>query len=77
MTQYCRYCAWLVVNNMPYCTRKKTVLAERFCKRANHCKGFTLVDAPVEYQDAFGENPKGYIPRARKAKLPVEEQRLF
>lgn len=72
MKQYCRYCIYLCVNNVPYCDIKKKVRSESSCKRPNNCKDFELCTAEPEYQDAFGET-NGYKPRTRKEKSGREE----
>jgi len=63
--QYCRYCVYLCVNNVPYCNAKKQTKSESSCKRENHCKDFVFADTDPEYQDAFGET-NGYKPRKPK-----------
>lgn len=63
MAQYCRYCAFLHVNNVPYCDIKEKTLSESSCKTPNNCKDYSFVDCEPEYQDAFMENVKGYKPR--------------
>lgn len=67
MKQYCRYCASLIVGDVPYCERQKRVLSEATAKRSNTCKDFDL--NPI---DAFMENEKGYQPR--REKTPEEKQ---
>lgn len=67
MKQYCRYCVYLCVNNVPYCDVKNKVLSESACKRPNNCKDFVFADVEDEYQDAFGET-MGYHPRIRSPK---------
>lgn len=66
MKQYCRYCVYLCVNNVPYCSAKKEFKSESSCKRPNQCKDFIFADVEPEYQDAFGETA-GYKPRTPKA----------
>ena len=63
MKQYCRYCVNLCVNNFPYCKIKEKALSKAYCKRTNNCKEYQFADCEEEYQDAFGENVKGYKPR--------------
>lgn len=72
MTQYCRYCRELCINNVPYCQAHNECLSESYCKRPNKCKDFDFADVEAEYQDAFGENDKGYRPR--KPKEPIMTQ---
>ena len=69
MKQYCRYCVYLCVNNVPYCDVKNEVRSESACKRPNNCKDFILCESEPEYQDAFGET-NGYHPRSSKPKKP-------
>ena len=64
MKQYCRYCVYLCVNNVPYCMEHKECLSESYCKHQNTCKDFVFADVEPEYQDAFGET-NGYKPRAK------------
>ena len=61
MKQYCRYCAFLVCGDWPYCEVKRKTMSESAAKRVNTCKDFAL--NPI---DAFGENEKGYQPRREK-----------
>ena len=61
MKQYCRYCAYLVYGDVPYCEKQERVMSETAAKRLNNCKGFDL--CPM---DAFMENEKGYQPRREK-----------
>ena len=65
MKQYCRYCVYLCVNNVPYCDAKKEFRSVSSCKHPNNCKDFILCTAEPEYQDAFGETA-GYKPRTPK-----------
>lgn len=69
MKQYCRYCVYLVTGNGIYCTEKHLELSEAKCKRVNYCKDFELCSI-----DAFGENDKGYQPRARKKPVAQDVQ---
>lgn len=62
MKQYCRYCVYLYVNNVPYCTIHEECKSVSSCKRSNKCKDFVFADVEPEYQDAFGET-NGYKPR--------------
>lgn len=63
MTQYCRYCSWLVTGNGTYCYRRNVELSDQYAKNPNHCKLFDL-----NPMDAFFENERGYIPRKPKCK---------
>lgn len=63
MTQYCRYCSFLVVGDANYCSEHNECYSDKKCKSANRCKDFDL--NPI---DAFGENMKGYQPRVKKLK---------
>ena len=72
MKQYCRYCVNLCVNNIPYCSEKKTGLSESYCKHPNNCKDFVFADVEPEYQDAFGET-SGYHPRQPKKKTAPQD----
>lgn len=69
--QYCRYCVYLCVNNVPYCNVKEQVKSESSCKRENHCKDFVFADVEPEYQDAFGET-NGYKPRKPKGYKTIQ-----
>lgn len=73
MKQYCRYCIYLCVNNVPYCNAKEQVKSRESCCRPNRCKDFILCEAEPEYQDAFGET-NGYHPRKAKPKDDGEYQ---
>lgn len=68
MKQYCRYCIYLCVNNVPYCDAKKEFRSEASCKRPNSCKDFSFANVEPEYQDAFGET-NGY-----KERRPLQKQ---
>ena len=76
MKQYCRYCIYLCVNNVPYCDVKKQTKSRDSCKRPNKCKDFIFANVEPEYQDAFGET-NGYIPHERKAKTNDGQMKLF
>lgn len=67
MKQYCRYCVWLCVNNVPYCMAHEECMSRSSCKRPNNCKDFEFADVDPELQDAFGET-NGYKPREPKKK---------
>lgn len=71
MKQYCRYCIYLCVNNVPYCDIKKKVKGESSCKKPNKCKDFVFANCEPEYQDAFGET-NGYKERKHKERKPKE-----
>ena len=66
MKQYCRYCVYLCVNNVPYCDAHKEFKSVSSCKHTNNCKDFVFVEAEPEYQDAFGET-NGYHPRSPRS----------
>lgn len=68
MNQYCRYCVYLCVNNVPYCIKKEEIRSKGSCKRPNKCKEFHFADVEPEYQDAFGET-NGYKPRSPRRKI--------
>ena len=74
--QYCRYCIYLCVNNVPYCTAKNEYRNKESCKRPNKCKEFCFANVPPEYQDAFGET-NGYIPHKPKKKQCDGQISLF
>jgi len=76
MKQYCRYCIFLYVNNVPYCTAKNDFRSIGSCKRENHCKEFIFANVDPEYQDAFGET-NGYIPKVCKEKDVKGQLSLF
>lgn len=71
MTQYCRYCSFLVVGDANYCSEHNECYSDRKCKSANRCKDFNF--NPI---DAFGENEKGYQPRVRKPKQNVRDGQM-
>lgn len=76
MRQYCRYCVYLCVNNVPYCDIRKEVKSISSCKYPNQCKDFLFANVEPEYQDAFGER-NGYKPRERKQKQYDGQMNLF
>lgn len=76
MRQYCRYCVYLYVNNVPYCDIREEVRSISSCKHPNHCKDFAFADVEPEYQDAFGET-NGYKPRERKQRQYDGQMNLF
>lgn len=73
MKQYCRYCVYLCVNNVPYCTVKNEIRSRNSCKYPNKCKDFVFADVEPELQDAFGET-HGYFPKQKKEKKDYGEQ---
>ena len=76
MKQYCRYCIYLCVNNVPYCTKHEECLSRSYCKHTNNCKDFEFADVEPELQDAFGET-SGYRPRAPRKKQQCDGQMSF
>lgn len=68
MKQYCRYCIYLCINDVPYCNAKEEFRSESSCKYPNKCKDFIFADVDHELQDAFGET-NGYKPRHRKEQI--------
>jgi hypothetical protein len=73
MKQYCRYCVWLCVNNVPYCDKKKEIRSKSSCMHTNKCKDFHFADCEPEYQDAFGIT-NGYKPRKPRHSQQIEGQ---
>ena len=67
MKQYCRYCIYLCVNNVPYCNAHEECVSKSSCKRPNKCKDFIFADVAPEFQDAFGET-NGYVPHKPRQK---------
>jgi len=71
MTQYCRYCAYLVTGNGIYCWHRNKELSEEQTKRTNKCKDFCFSS-----MDAYSYNE--YHPREHKPKAEkVENFSLF
>lgn len=71
MTQYCRYCAFCIYGDIPYCTAKDEPMTERQMKRKNTCKEFAL----SELGDV--ESGKPYKPRRKNAEtLSVTQIRM-
>ena len=67
MKQYCRYCVYLCTGNgANWCDVHQECRSESSCKKPNNCKDFTFCDCEPEFQDAFGENIKGYHPRGER-----------
>lgn len=58
MTQYCRYCGFLVCGDANYCTKQERMIGDAIAKSPNRCHDFAF--NPI---DAFGENEKGYVQR--------------
>lgn len=69
MKQYCRYCSHLVTGNGIVCEKLNKEMSEAAAKTPNRCKSFEAYDGPVECQDAFGENVKGYHPREQGQRM--------
>lgn len=55
MRQYCRYCGYLTVDNVPWCGKRQEVISEAAAKSPNRCH-----DHAYNPMDAFGERPGGY-----------------
>lgn len=64
MTQYCRYCAYLVTGNGIACTAddQDRELSEEYTKRTNHCPKFEFNEI-----DSY-DLSKRYTPRRTRAK---------
>lgn len=60
MKQYCRYCAYLCVGDVPYCSVREQTMSDASAKRVNKCKDFGFCEI-----DAFGETD-GYRPKKVK-----------
>lgn len=61
MKQYCRYCCYMVVGDVNYCSKRKQTMSDASAKSVNRCHDFAF--NPI---DAFGESEKGYQPRQSK-----------
>lgn len=72
MTQYCRYCCYLVCGDANYCTEHRRTMSEAAAKSQNRCHDFAF--NPI---DAFLENEKGYQPRKPKKKQCDGQISLF
>ena len=72
MTQYCRYCGYMVVGDANYCSKQERCISDAAAKSPNRCHDFAF--NPV---DAFGENEKGYQPRKPKKKQCDGQVNLF
>ena len=57
--QRCRFCRWLITDPCIYCTKRNREYTEQYAKSTNNCGDFEL-----NVIDAFGENERGYQPRA-------------
>ena len=58
MRQYCRYCGYLTVNNVPWCGKREEMISEAAAKSPNRCHDFAY-----NPMDAFQEHEKGYLPQ--------------
>lgn len=58
MNQYCRYCGYMVVGDVNYCSIQERTVSDAAAKSPNRCHNFAY--NPI---DAFGENERGYQPR--------------
>ena len=72
LTQYCRYCCYLVCGDANYCTEQKRTMSDATAKSPNRCHDFAF--NPI---DALGENEKGYIPKNPKKKQCDGQISLF
>lgn len=61
MAQYCRYCTYMTVGDVNYCSKKRFIFTDKEICRTNKCREFEL--NPI---DALGVNKDGYKPRKRK-----------
>ena len=70
ITQYCRYCAFCIYGDVPYCTDHGDVLTDKGIRQVNHCKEFAL--------SALGDVITGrkYTPRKGKPLKPDEVEQL-
>ena len=71
MKKYCRYCVYLVVNNVPYCDEHKEVMSRSSCKHTNNCKDFAL----SELGDV--DTGKKYTPHTVSHSKKIEGQMDF
>ena len=67
MTQYCRYCCFMVCGDANYCTMKQKCYSEAHIKHSNTCKHSIL-----NPMDALQENAQDYQPRQKKRRKPLE-----
>ena len=72
MTQYCRYCCYLVRGDANYCTEQERTMSDATAKSPNRCHSFAF--NPI---DAFGENEGGHKPRIPKKKQCDGQMKLF
>ncbi len=74
MTQYCRYCCYLVRGDANYCTEQERTMRDAVAKSPNRCHSFAFI--PI---DAFGENEGGNRSRTpgRKKKQCDGQMKLF
>ena len=67
MSQYCRYCGYMVCGDVNFCTEKGFALSDEQIKRTNKCKYFEI--NPI---DALGSD-KQYCPRKQKENSNSEQ----
>ena len=67
MKQYCRYCAYLHVNNFPYCDVKEKELSENYTKSVNHCEEFQFNEVDA-YGGIMEDGSLGPVYKPRKPK---------
>ena len=72
MTQYCRYCGYLVCGDANYCSKRERTVSDAVAKSPNRCHDFAF-----NPMDAFGENKKGYISRNPKKKQCDGQMSIF
>lgn len=71
MTQYCRYCTYMICGDANYCTVKWTTFSDAYICHTNKCKDFEFNEI-----DALDINHT-YTPRESKPKdYSFEQMRL-
>lgn len=66
MTQYCRYCCYLMTGNGIWCERREKELKEAYTKRTNKCRFFEFCS-----MDAY-DSERTYQPQKRTAAKQFE-----
>ena len=72
MRQYCRYCGYLTVNNVPWCGKREEMISEAAAKAQNRCSDYLY--NPLDAFGGIDRDGKTHEYAPRKSKVPKKTQ---
>lgn len=72
MRQYCRYCVYMCVGDVPFCRIKQETMPDKRAKNVNNCKQFELCEVDA-YDLKRRYRPRSVGRKPLKGQMRIED----